>query len=239
MRVRLLGVPLVILAVATRREFLRIAAATTGVLAIGGLSGLTLGRAQASVSGPGITKIVPTDGAAPGEPFTIIDSDQGRLVDGAVGLFTKDGTTVEIALRTHSPFKTAQGRLPLDIGGGTYSVSVRKPDATTFSVGTFIVIGGEIRPPFIEPIMGPVGTLFTITDDQARIQDGDIAFFYPNGSPSELGLPANNVEISDGGRKLTGNVPAVADRGTEHAVAVRPDYSSNSRFGDLLFFVQA
>ena len=87
--------------------------------------------------------------------------------------------------------------------------------------------------------MGPVGTLFTITDDQARIQDGDIAFFYPNGSPSELGLPANNVEISDGGRKLTGNVPAVADRGTEHAVAVRPDYSSNSRFGDLLFFVQA
>ncbi|HHT9135568.1 MAG TPA: hypothetical protein ACFYD2_11780 [Candidatus Avalokitesvara rifleensis] len=96
-----------------------------------------------------------------------------------------------------------------------------------------------IREPFIEPTRGLPGTFFTITDDQGRIQQGDIAVFYLNGSPSELGLPADNVEISDGGKKLTGNVPAVRDRDAEHAVAVRPDDSPDSRFGDLLFFVQA
>jgi hypothetical protein len=91
------------------------------------------------------TKIVPTDGAEPGHPFTILDTPAGRLVDGCQAVFNLGGSQTTIDLRTHRPYKTAKGEIPADMGGGDYQVSIRCPDSTEFEIGTFMVIG-EITP---------------------------------------------------------------------------------------------
>ncbi|MFY3741048.1 MAG: hypothetical protein HMLIMOIP_001495 [Candidatus Nitrosomirales archaeon] len=85
------------------------------------------------------TKIVPTEAAAP-HPFTIIDAPEGRLVSGSVALFKMAESTTEISLHTNPSHKTAQGTLPDTMAPGLYEVSVLRPDAVEFSVGSFIVI---------------------------------------------------------------------------------------------------
>lgn len=193
----------------------------------------------------GTTKIVPTDGAEPGEPFTIIDTPDGRLVDGSVAVFKLSGSERTVPLRTHKPFNTAQRRLPTDMGGGLYDVFVRQPSGTEFPVGTFLVIAPVLGEPFIEPIcefvvsVDLLRTLFTIADPKGRMQQGDTAIFYPEGSDPTLGHLADNVSISADGTTLTGLVPLNVAEGVQNFVSVRPTLYESSRFGDLPFYVTA
>ncbi|MBI5508034.1 MAG: hypothetical protein HY903_04705 [Deltaproteobacteria bacterium] len=184
-------------------------------------------------------KIVPADGAEPGEPFTILDTDQGRLGDGSVALFTKSPAVVDIGLRTHAPYKTAQGRLPTTLGGGTYEVSVRRSDGSTFAVGSFNVLAPELGEPTIQPVSGIPGSTFTITDPQARIQQGDLAILYQEGTDPAMGTPASGIEVSADGKTIRANVPATVLEGYQHFVSVRPSSMDAPRFGDLAFFVLA
>lgn len=75
------------------------------------------------------TKIVPTDGAPPGHPFTIIDTPGGRLVDGVKAVFKSGGGTETLVdeLNTHKPWKTAQGTVPSGLAPGDYDVGIRPP----------------------------------------------------------------------------------------------------------------
>jgi hypothetical protein len=86
------------------------------------------------------TKIAPTEASTP-HPFTIIDTPDGRLSDGAVAIFTLSGSQTIIPLKTQKPFMTAQGQLPNNIEGGTYEVSFLQPGGTEIPVGIFKVIG--------------------------------------------------------------------------------------------------
>jgi hypothetical protein len=182
------------------------------------------------------TKIAPTEGE-PGHPFTIIDTPEGRLVDGCVAVFELYGDEIVISLRTHKPHKTAQGRLPEDIGGGEYSVFVRCGN-TEIEIGTFTVIGDPTppQPPSISPTCGYVNVAFTITDPQGRIEQGDLAVFYVEGTDPTAGSIADNIVISNDGTTLTGEVPGDLSSGS-HFVSVRPTLSADSRFNDLAFEV--
>ena len=90
------------------------------------------------------TKIAPTE-AEPGHPFTIIDTPEGRLIDGSVVVFKLDGLEVVLPGRTHKPFNTMQSRLAPDMFNGEYSVFVRQPDGTEFEIGLFPDILDEAK----------------------------------------------------------------------------------------------
>jgi hypothetical protein len=86
------------------------------------------------------TKIAPTV-AGPGHPFTIIDTPEGRLIDGSVAVFKLGGLEVVLPGRTHKPHNTMQGRLAPDMIGGEYTVFVRQPNGSEFEIGLFTVLG--------------------------------------------------------------------------------------------------
>src|SRR5689334_12955907 len=121
-------------------------------------------------------KIAPTQ-AEPSHPFTLIDTPEGRLVDGSVARFTLNGKTTEVALQTHKPFKTAQGALPPGLSGGKYDVRVHRPDDTELAIGVFLVEAPAAAPtePSIEPTAGFAGDAFSVTDEQGRMMQGDLA----------------------------------------------------------------
>jgi len=180
-------------------------------------------------------KIAPTE-AEPGHPFTIIDTPTQRIVDGSVAVFRFFGIETVLPLRTHKPYNTAQSRLASRMYGGVYTVSLRQPDGTEFEIGPFTVLGPSAPPPFIEPDLGPPGTAFTITDYLARIESGDLAIFYAEGTdPATQGV-AVSVNVSPDGTTMTGAVPGGAAQGVQNFVSVRP-LGGPSRFGDLAFFV--
>jgi hypothetical protein len=87
------------------------------------------------------TKIAPTK-ASSGHPFTIIDTPEGRLIDGSVAVFRLGQLEVVLPGRTHKPYNTMQGRLAPDMIGGEYTVFVRQPDGSEFEIGQFTVLGG-------------------------------------------------------------------------------------------------
>jgi hypothetical protein len=157
------------------------------------------------------SKIVPNDGAEPGQPFNIIDTPDGRLVTGSVALFRLNNNTTQVQLDTGSPYKTAKGRVPT-VDGAVYEVSVRRPDGQEFSVGTFRVIGG-VTSPTISPTAGLAGEQFTITDPQGRMTDADrILFTQPFADPA-TGRAAGEVSFSADGKTATATVPDVAATG--------------------------
>jgi hypothetical protein len=120
--------------------------------------------------------------------------------------------------------------------GGDYAVFLRQPNGIEFEIGPFTVLGASAPPPFIEPDLGPPGTTFTIVDELARIEDGDLAVFYAEGTdPNTQGVVAQ-ATISPDGTSLTGIVPGSAAQGVQNFVSVRPS-GGPSRFGDLAFFV--
>lgn len=181
-------------------------------------------------------KISPTEGDA-GHPFTLIDPQEARLANGAVAVFQAYGIEVVVPVRTHKPYKTAQGRLPQDMYAGEYTVVVRNLDGSEFVIGTFTVLGLSPEPPSIQPDIGAWETAFTITDPLGRIQEGDLAVFYADGSAPSIDRVADNIYISADGMTLTGTVPYAAEDGVQNFVAVRPSLTDSSRFGDLMFFV--
>jgi hypothetical protein len=193
-----------------------------------------------AVNAAGQTKIAPTE-AAPPHPFTIIDTPNGRLVDGSVAVFRLNGTEMVIPLKTHKPWNTAKGMLPADMGGGDYEVSVRQPGGTEFVVGMFKVLAPVVEPtvPTISPTSGAPNSTFTIYDPLGRMQPGDTAVFYMEGSDPMLGQPALNVVVSADGKTLTGYVSAGCPPQTPHYVTVRPAIDLPARFNDLAFFVTA
>jgi len=182
------------------------------------------------------TKIVPTDGAEPGHPFTIIDTGQARLTDGCQAVFKLGGSETVVDLRTHKPYKTAKGIVP-DIGGGEYTVFVRQVDGTEFEIGLFTVIGEPVpMEPYIEPTEGPPGTAFTIYDPQGRIQPGSYVLFYTLGQDPADGANAEDIEILDSWT-IAGKVPPNLSF-VEHHIAVRPTRTDPSYF-EVKFIVTA
>lgn len=184
------------------------------------------------------TKIVPTDGAEPPHPFTIIDTGEARLVDGCKAVFKLNGAETVFDLRTNNAHKTAKGQLPAGMPGGEYTVFIRQPDGSEFEIGTFTVIGEPPAPqvPYIEPTEGFQGSAFTIIDPSGRMLPGDLAVFYIEGSDPTSGKPADNVIVSADGKTLTGKVSQEADPGQNY-VSIRPTINDESRFGDLSFYV--
>lgn len=183
---------------------------------------------------PDPTKIVPTDGAEPGHPFTIIDTPAGRLVDGTKAVFKKGGAEVVVDLRTNNPHKTAKGTVP-NVPGGDYTVFFRHPDGTEISLGTFTVIGEAPSEPSITPTEGPPGTSFTIYDPEGRIQDGSWVLFHAPGGDPAAGTNADNIVINDP-TTLTGMIPDTGSGG-ERWVSVQPSISDPSYFEHLVFTV--
>ena len=119
----------------------------------------------------GKTKISPSQ-AEPGHPFTIIDTSQRRLLDGSVAEFRSAGWQFTVNLRTHKPFNTAHGRLPLEMHGGEYTVCVRPPKGDEIQIGSLIVFGPTAPPPLITPYKDEA--------DIIDIQNGYSSFFDPS-----------------------------------------------------------
>jgi len=184
------------------------------------------------------TKVAPTE-AEPGHPFTIIDTPDGRLIDGSVAVFKRDGVEFVLPGHTHQPYNTMQGRLATDMYSGEYTAYARQPDGAEFEIGLFTVLGATAPPPLISPDNGVTQDSFTITDPLARIQSGDLVVFYAEGTdPVNQGVIADNIEVIDSST-ITGKVPWGATSGLQNFVSVRPTLSDSSRFGDLGFFVTA
>ncbi len=217
----------------TRREFLM-----KGSMVIGAAAGALLFTRSLPVLVQGLTKIAPTE-AAPPHPFTIIDTPDGRLVDGSVAVFRLNGTEVIIPLKTHKPYNTAQGNLPAGMGGGDYQVSVRQPGGAEFVVGMFKVLAPVVEPTWvtITPTSGAPGSTFTIYDPLGRMQPGDVAVFYLPGTDPAMGTNAPNTVVSADGKTMTGYVPASASPQTEYGISVRPSITLTARFNDILFIV--
>ena len=78
----------------------------------------------------------------------------------------------------------------------------------------YVKISGSL-PPYtilhISPSSGLADSIFTITDPEGRIQQGDIVLFYEAGTPTPSGefsyIQVTVVSISPDGTKLTGVVP--------------------------------
>ena len=137
-----------------------------------------------AVNAFGKTKISPPQ-AEPGHPFTIIDTSQRRLVDGSVAVFSSGGRQFTVELRTHKPFNTAQGRLPLEMHGGEFTVFVRQPDDEVFEIGSFRVFGPTAPPLYITP--------YKRESDIADIRDGYSTIFDPKIVP--WGFVHDGVDI--------------------------------------------
>jgi hypothetical protein len=183
-------------------------------------------------------KVTPWKGK-PGHGFTVHDIPMARLITGSIAEFEDAfGDVYQVPLLTHHPYKTAKGSVPSYIPAGTYTVWIVNDYFGGFSVGTFEVVGTDVvlDPPSIEPESGSVGTDFKITDPQGRIQSGDLALFYTQGSDPALGTPAENVSVP-GSTTLNGRVPSSLIGGITYYVAVRPTPTSPSRFDDLPFTV--
>lgn len=178
-----------------------IASATTLMLSAGSV-----------VAESGNTKIAPTE-AAPPHPFTIIDTPDGRLVDGSVAVFKFNGAETILPLNTHKPYKTAQGAIPAGMGGGIYEVFVRLPGGTEFFVGTFTVIAPAIitEPPSISPTSGSPGTPFTLYDPQGRMATAQLVVFTPFGQSFDNGALVIGPVFSADGTTVSGRVPATAE----------------------------
>lgn len=176
--------------------------------------------------------------AKPGHGFTVHDVPQGRLIDGSIARFSANSWTEnhDVNLNTHSPYKTARGVVPEYISGGVYTVTVIN-SLGEFDVGEFTVDSdATYGPPSIEPASGSVGTDFTISDPQGRIQNGDLALFYVQGGDPATGTLAENISVPDS-TTLNGRVPAGLVGNITYYVAVRPSPTEPSRFDDLPFSV--
>ena len=160
------------------------------------------------------TKIAPTKGE-PGHPFTIINTPEHRLIDGSKAVFKLGDAEVVIDLRTHKPYSTAQGVLPLDITGGDYTVFCRQPDGTVIEIGMFKVLAPVAEPtqPSISPTIGEPTTTFTITDPQGRMIVANLIILTPEGESPEQGLPVTDAWFSPDGKTATGTIPPTAQTG--------------------------
>lgn len=166
------------------------------------------------------TKIVPTDGAEPGHPFTIIDTGQARLTDGCKAVFKLGGSETVVDLRTHKPHKTAKGIVP-DIGGGDYTVFIRLVDGSEFEIGLFTIIGEPVpMEPYVEPTIVQRREFFTLIDPQGRMDPGDDLRLVPPNSGFDSGTVPDNLVISPDGTTATANIPQLISTG-EYTIEVR------------------
>jgi hypothetical protein len=214
-----------------RRTFVRKSIASGAALIVG--HGLVENSAFAEN-----VKIAPSKGK-PGHRFTVHDVPMGRLVDGSIARFEapEDHTYYyDIPLRTHHPYKTANGSLPEYIAPGMYTVWVVGSEFDPFSVGSFQVLDSNVvAEPTIFPTSGGPGDPFRITDPSARIRLGDIALFYALGQDPAEGTVADDISVPYP-TSLTGKVPNGLAPVTYH-VAVRPYPEAPSRFEGLPFVV--
>lgn len=184
----------------------------------------------------GQTKIAPVE-AEPAHPFTIIDTPEGRLIEGSVAVFVLNSAETVVALRTTKSQKTAKGILPGDIGGGEYIVYLRQPDGSEFEVGTFTVIAEPALPaePMVTPASGAAGTPFTIYDPLGRIQVGSVAMFHMLGQDPATGINAEGIVVVDRWT-LTGIAPGGC-LGGRYLISVQSNIVAPPYFEDLVFDV--
>jgi hypothetical protein len=91
-----------------------------------------------------------------------------------------------------------------------------------------------IEEAYITPTSGPVGTPFTITDPQGRMESGDECLLYLEGTPPDSGTLVRNPVISQDGSTLTGTIPQI-DPGNYYVTVRLP--GGDPRFPDLTFDV--
>jgi len=96
-----------------------------------------------------------------------------------------------------------------------------------------------LEEPIITPTANGAFQPFIITDLNGRIQQGDVAFFYLEGSDIQSATSALNIVISFDGVTLSGQVPLVSPVDAQYFVSVRPSIDDPARFSDLPFFVTA
>jgi hypothetical protein len=150
----------------------------------------------------------------PGHVFVIVDTE-ARLVDPSSALFTLGNGTVVIDLREGPAGRTAIGRIPAGMGGGTYEVRVRLPGGVLFDVGQMEILAPPAAPevPTIQPQMGTVGTPFTVTDPQGRMAGATVMLFTENHSDPTTGAMVRDLVVSPDGTTATGTVPSTAPVG--------------------------
>lgn len=101
------------------------------------------------------------------------------------------------------------------------------------------VIEDNLTNPSIDPTDGDAGSTITITDPQGRIQTGDKAFFYLEGTdPADAHFHGGESSVSSDGTTITHIVPSSLQvRGQEYLVFVAPTAVDDGRFADIAFFV--
>ncbi|KPJ91868.1 MAG: hypothetical protein AMJ53_10545 [Gammaproteobacteria bacterium SG8_11] len=124
------------------------------------------------------TKISPTKGK-PNQPFTIIDTSGRRLVPESVAIFRLGDIEFEIPLKTHWPFNTAKGQVPVGAYNGTYDVVIRQPGGSEFHLGVFTIVGATEPPEHIaydfnnaaqaSEEIGPAGGLLNLDDGYGSV----------------------------------------------------------------------
>ena len=180
------------------------------------------------------TKIAPTK-AKPPHPITLIDTPDGRLVDGSKAVFTLDGVETVVDLRTNG--KTGHGNLPAGMPGGIYTVAFRQPDGTVISAGSFEVDAAPEASlePSISPTSGPVTTAFTISDPQGRMAGATVILFFETGQGPDQGKLVADAVFSADGKEATGTVPTTLGTGA-HFVTVHATSSNDVPVFNALSF---
>ena len=188
------------------------------------------------VAESGNTKIAPTE-AEPPHPFTIIDTPDGRLVDGSLAVFKLNGAGTILSLNTHKPYNTAKGAIPEGMGGGIYEVYVRMPGGTEFFVGMFTVIAPVIIPaqPSISPTSGTSGDQFIIYDPLGRMATAQWIVFTPEGDSPDNGARVTDAHFSADGKTATGLVPDLALGGRNFVTVHQTSVTEPPIFNGLLF----
>jgi len=170
------------------------------------------------------TKIAPTKGE-PGHPFTVIDTPEGRLAEGSVCMFTLNGSTTEVDLKTNKKGKTAKGTVP-EVGGGTYEVSCRLVDGTTFAVGAFEVDAPpalpDTEPPIITASTSPTPNVNGWNDTDVTVS------FACNDALSGIASITGPVTITTegSGQVVTGTCVDLAGNSASTSVTVNIDQSA-------------
>ncbi len=180
--------------------------------------------------------------ALPNE-MAIVTDGNGRIQAGDNLFFLSAGfSTDPVPVAGLNPEVAADGTwvaatVP-QVPAGQYKVTVRASAATQERFFPLQIIVNPLPDAIISPISGTVGSLFTITDDGARIQPGDLAIFYMQGdNPANPATGIIAVEISiTSGTALTAKVPALI-AGMDYFITVRPTRTAPSRFNDLPFKV--
>lgn len=191
---------------------------------------------------PGEPSINPSRGG-PGTPFIIADP-QGRLGFAQQVVFVEFGGSPELGTPVDNIFVTADGteligQVPATVTGGQEFVCVLSEPAFGFPLFSCLPFLADFSSGVaIDPVIGPPGSSFFISDPEGRLQPGDRVIFYlPGSDPMTEGAPAGNIVVGPDGRPLGATVPLGLTTNRKYFVSVRPATEEDPRFTDLFFAI--